>query len=197
MSIANSRVGWFRTLRSGDQIAIEQLWQGFVPQMKLKANVWLGRMVAQTDASIDGRSLSAFDVFCRELSEERFDALRGADELWRLLAVITLRRQSGSKHDSLTETGDEARSADAGSQLPISPVASSDQFVADEALALQMAQECRHLLRILADTNLESIVLAKLDGLTNEAIATELKLTRRTIQRMIKLIRNIWQDELA
>ena len=44
---------------------------------------------------------------------------------------------------------------------------------------------------------IDSFVLAKLEGLTNEAIATELKLTRRTIQRMIKLIRNIWQDELA
>ena len=197
MSIANNNVGWFRILRSGDQTAVEQLWDGFVPSLQSKAETWLGRMVTQTDVGTNGNSHSAFDVFCRGLTEERFDALRGADELWRLLATITLRRQIGNQNGLLAETRDERLAASSESSLENRVAPSSKQSESNSSLALQMAHECRHLLRILADTKLEAIVLAKLEGLTNEAIATDLKLTRRTIQRMIRLIRNIWEGELA
>ncbi len=168
-----------------------------MPQLQVKADTWLGRMVAQTNAERDGSLPSAFDVFCRGLTEERFDSLRGADELWRLLATITLRRQIDSANEPLVSTQDERRAAIAGSDSEDQTTQPAAQNESNSSLALQMAHECRHLLRILADANLEAIVLAKLEGLTNEAIAIELQLTRRTIQRMLKLIRNIWKDELA
>ena len=49
------------------------------------------------------------------------------------------------------------------------------------------AEECQQLLQSLQDVDLVKVACLKLEGWTNEAIADEMKYTRRTIQRMLKI----------
>lgn len=93
---------------------------------------------------------------------------RGSDDLWQLVAAATLVRFE-----------DEV-------SLIVQP--------AD--LAARMTRTGRPLLDELADPDLESVALLKLTGKTNETIAAHLDRTRRTIQRMIKLIRDIWRSQV-
>ena len=59
-----------------------------------------------------------------------------------------------------------------------------------------MSDECRRLLEILKDPELEALVLLKLEGFSNDEIAQQFGYSRRTIQRMLASIRNLWGQEI-
>jgi DNA-directed RNA polymerase specialized sigma24 family protein len=63
--------------------------------------------------------------------------------------------------------------------------------------AAQAAEECRHLLGRLGDPELESVALLKMEGYTVEEIAERLGCVSRTIKRKLRLIRGVWEQELA
>jgi transposase len=55
-----------------------------------------------------------------------------------------------------------------------------------------MAEECKLLLESLRDEELEKVVIWKLEGSTNDEIAEALGYSKRTIQRMVGNIREVW-----
>jgi DNA-directed RNA polymerase specialized sigma24 family protein len=60
----------------------------------------------------------------------------------------------------------------------------------------EVSQECLELIAALNDPHLERVAILKFEGYTNDEIALTLSRTRRTIQRMLNLIRDIWEKEL-
>jgi DNA-directed RNA polymerase specialized sigma24 family protein len=60
--------------------------------------------------------------------------------------------------------------------------------------AALMADECRRLLGLLNDAELEQLALWKLEGLTDDEAAAQLGYSRRSIQRMLSLVRRTWQE---
>ncbi len=60
----------------------------------------------------------------------------------------------------------------------------------------EISAECFELISNLRDPNLEQVALLKFEGYTNDEIANKLNRTRRTIQRMLNLIRDLWQEEI-
>ena len=61
----------------------------------------------------------------------------------------------------------------------------------------EAAEECRHLLGLLGDPELESVALLRMEGYTVEEIAERLGYVPRTIKRKLRLIRGVWEQELA
>jgi DNA-directed RNA polymerase specialized sigma24 family protein len=43
---------------------------------------------------------------------------------------------------------------------------------------------------------IQQVALLKVDGYTNDEIAQQLGCTRRTVQRRLNLIRDVWAEEL-
>jgi DNA-directed RNA polymerase specialized sigma24 family protein len=60
---------------------------------------------------------------------------------------------------------------------------------------VEMAEECCRLLARLDDETLRSLVVWKMEGYTNEEIASKLGCVTRTIERKLRLIREIWENE--
>jgi DNA-directed RNA polymerase specialized sigma24 family protein len=63
------------------------------------------------------------------------------------------------------------------------------------AFAAQVAEECRRLLERLDSPELRSVALRKVEGYGNEEIAAELGCGLRTVERRLRLIRSIWEQE--
>ncbi len=61
----------------------------------------------------------------------------------------------------------------------------------------EFADAYNRLFERLGDPTLRSIALRKLEGRTTEEVATELGTTRRTIDRKLRLIRALWEEEAA
>ena len=121
------------------------------------------------------------------------------DDLWPLLATITnrkandrLKSERAAKRSSPSEPVD-TKSKQLKDNSRLSKIA--DPEMGPEVRAL-VAEQCSRLLESLGDPELEQIVVMKLDGYTNDEVAVQLGRTRRTIQRMLSLIREKWQVEL-
>ena len=62
--------------------------------------------------------------------------------------------------------------------------------------AAMMAEQCRRLLEQLEDSSLQALALAKMEGYSNEEIAKQLGCSVRTVERRLKLIRDVWKEEV-
>ena len=144
----------------------------------------------------DDVTQEAFDAFSAALAEGRYPEVGGSDELWRLLAVITIRKASdlARAESSQRRGGDAVVVSLNDSGLAAAPPASED---ANPELAAAMTDESRRLLRVLADPELETVALLKFEGYTNDEIAEKLGYTRRTIQRMLNRIKGVWSHEIG
>jgi RNA polymerase sigma factor (sigma-70 family) len=107
------------------------------------------------------------------------------DDLWRLLATRTVSRAI----DLLRRH--RPGEAPGGHDL--------EQLLAREPTpeeAAEVADECRRLLELLDEPQLRQIALWKVEGYTTEEIAARLDCVPRTVERKVRRIRLLWQQEL-
>jgi DNA-directed RNA polymerase specialized sigma24 family protein len=164
---------WLQQLRLGDRAAAERLWQAYYARMVRVARQRLaGKLRLMGDE--EDVALSAFNSFCRGMELGRFPDLGNRGELWNLLVTITL-----NKVHRLVR--DEGRLKRGGGRVALagSPAASGvdllQQLVDSEPapeVAAEMADEVNHLLDVLASQELMALALLKLEGYTNQEIAT-------------------------
>ena len=142
-------------------------------------------------------ALSAFDSFCRSAGQGRFPDLSDRDDLWRLLVVITARKAAHHRRDARRQKRGGGTTAEppGGDAEP-----SLEQITSREPspeFAAQAAEECRRLFGLLGDGELERIALLKMEGYTVEQIAQQMGYVPRTIKRKMRLIRTLWEQEIA
>lgn len=200
MSDATSSVLlWLEAIRSGDDAAVNRLWARFSPRMSRLAERWLAKTSERRIFDEDDVVVDAFEAFRRALVEGRYDELTGTDELWRLLATATVNKARDlSEVERAQKRGGGARieSLDDSSPRVKNQTRQQASSAPSPELAAMMSDECRRLLRVLNDPELEGVVLLKLEGFSNEEIAQQLQYSRRTIQRMLTLIRGLWSQEV-
>ena len=78
-----------------------------------------------------------------------------------------------------------------GSDGPGLAVAAADP---DPAEAAAMAEGFDHMLRVLGNDQLRQIAVWKLEGYSNAEIADRLGKSDATVERKLKLIRDLWAD---
>ena len=82
---------WLHELKKGDDSAARRLWQ-FLHRRIL--SVAAQELPVGGSASYDEEDVaqSAFHAFCRAIQQEKYPMIAGRDELWRLLAVVTVNK---------------------------------------------------------------------------------------------------------
>src|SRR5262249_45838835 len=143
-------------------------------------------------------ALSAFASFCRAAEAGRFPDLHDRDDLWQLLVVITDRkacdlanterrqRRGGGRvlAEAALGSGGEA---EAGVLLPrVLSREPSPEF------ACHAAEECRRLLGLLGNADLQQVAVRKMEGYSVAEIAAQLGRVPRTVKRWLRLIRQTW-----
>jgi DNA-directed RNA polymerase specialized sigma24 family protein len=181
---------WIIQLRAGDQAAADPLWHRYFERLVAVARARLLRAPRRA-ADEEDVALSAFHSFCRAAEDGRFPKLDDRDDLWRLLVALTTRKAAHLLRDGsrLKRNGNPGGRAD---DIDL------DSLAADEPgpdFVAEMAEECRRLLGRLGDDTLRSVVVWKMEGYTNEDIAGKLGCVARTVERKLRLIRDIWEVE--
>jgi DNA-directed RNA polymerase specialized sigma24 family protein len=185
---------WLGPLQEGDPAAAQQLWERYFRRLVELARQRLRDAPRRQDA--EDVALSAFDTFCRGAGQGRFPALADRDDLWRLLVVITARKAAHYGRDARRQKRGGTIAEPVGGDAE----ASLEQLVSREPtpeFAAQAAEECRRLFGLLADAELERIAVLKMEGHTVEEIAQQLGYVPRTIKRKMRLIRALWEQEVA
>jgi DNA-directed RNA polymerase specialized sigma24 family protein len=192
---------WIDRLKAGDPDAAQKLWERYFRRLVGLARKKL-RAAPRRAADEEDVALSAFDSFCRGAKLDRFPQLHDRLDLWQLLVLLTARKAIDlAQHERRQKRGGGAVLDEAA--LPCAKDSSAqgaalEQFEAPEptpALAAQVAEEGRRLLERLDNPELRSVALLKVEGYGNEEIAAQLGCGLRTIERRLRLIRSIWEQE--
>jgi DNA-directed RNA polymerase specialized sigma24 family protein len=201
MSDADSISYWIQQLKAGNRDAVQPLWERYFQRLISLARKKL-HDVPRRIADEEDVALSAFDSFCRGAENGRFPLLEDRANLWPLLVVITARKARDlAQHLRRKKRGGGQVVGESGLQSPEEFGASPralEQFLGQEPtpeFAAQVAEEYQRLLGQLKDAELEAVAQWKMEGHTNEEIAAKLGCVVRTVDRKLRTIRSIWQQE--
>jgi DNA-directed RNA polymerase specialized sigma24 family protein len=194
---------WIDGLKAGDPDAAQKLWERYFRRLVGLAKKKL-RAAPRRAADEEDVALSAFDSFCRGAGQDRFPQLHDRLDLWQLLVLVTARKAVDlAQHERRQKRGgggvlDEA--AMPGPTRSSAQGAALEQIEGPEptpAFAAQVAEEYGRLLERLDSPELRSVAMHKVEGYDNEEIAARLGCGLRTVERRLRLIRSIWEQEGA
>ncbi len=141
--------------------------------------------------------ISAFAALCLAAQNGQLAGIADRDELWAMLIVMT-NRKAGQR-------GQYVGAAKRGPGQLIGQAERQDQFGSnlqhlasnstDPAVKLQHSDAVEQLLAKLNDADLRAIAILKFAGHTIDEIAAEMGYARRTVQRMLSVIRSCWEVE--
>ena len=190
--IANLRVG------KNQSLAQHTIWQRYFFRLAALADQKL-----QCVPVVDGEDIAVSVLHSFFTHPDRYDAVNDSESLWPLLAKIATRKSISAfrKHIAGKRGGGNVVSE---SHVKVTGKRGSpqslDEFVASD-LTPEFADETfaqiRDLLELLEsrDSSLHHIAILKLRGHTTREIASELGCVRRTVERKINVIQEIWNRE--
>lgn len=161
-------------------------------------------LAARRAADEEDIAISVFHSFYQAAKKGRFPDLADRDELWRLLFRMTARKAVGHvRHEYRQRRGGGKVRGESAVTAPgeLERPQAFANVIGDEptpAFALLMAEQCERMLNQLAQQHktLPAIAEDKLAGYDNEEIAQRQNCGLRTVERRLKLIRDIWQEHL-
>jgi DNA-directed RNA polymerase specialized sigma24 family protein len=197
MAPEGSVTRWLGPLQVGDPAAVQQLWERYFQRLVALARKKLPGTARQA-ADEEDVALSAFESFCCNAERGRFPQLADRDDLWRLLVALTSRKAAHLLRDlGRQKRGGGARVVPQGGGAEEMPL---EEFLSREpspVFAVQVAEECRRLLALLGDPELEAVALWKMEGYTTEEVAAKLNKSPHTVKRKLRLIRDLWAGEIT
>lgn len=186
--------GWIDQLSDGNQQAAAQLWQHISLRLqefaRRKLDVQTRRRYDEHDAAN-----SAFHSLCCGLAEGRIEA-ENRDALWGLLAVITSRKISAQRRywNRQKRGGGTVRGESGFAEFGDAGINEINGNHATPDVLAEVSESCAQMLDALPDETMKRIVLLKFQGAKNGEVASELKCTRRTIERKLERVRRIWVE---
>lgn len=189
-----SVTAWIDQLSDGNEQVAEQLWQHISARVREFARQ---KIDAETRRRYDedDAANSAFHSLCRGLANGRMQA-ENRDALWGLLAVITSRKISAQRRfiNRQKRGGGDIRGESGFAEFGDSGINAIEGDQRTPDVLAEISESCAQLLNALPDETMKTIVLLKFQGAKNGEVASELKCTRRTIERKLERIRRIWVE---
>jgi RNA polymerase sigma factor (sigma-70 family) len=185
---------WISDIKRGDQAAANGLWESYYRRLVGLARARL-RDIPRLIADEEDVALSAFDSFCRRAQAGRFRRLDDRNDLWQILALITVRKAI----DLRNYEGRQSRATGRVQSLTELTQDALETIGVDEPtpeLAAQFAEEFHRLIQQLEDPTLRSVAIFKLEGYTNQEIAARLGCVTSTVERKLTRIRAMWANEM-
>jgi DNA-directed RNA polymerase specialized sigma24 family protein len=192
---------WIGDLKAGGEAAAQPLWERYFDRLvhlarnKLRTTHRRAAVEDEEDAA-----LSAFDSFCRGVTDGHFPQLTDRDDLWRLLVVLTVRKVL----DQLERQRAAKRGGDRliGESALLSRGSTGDEATLDRLIgpdptpefAALVAEQYRRLRDSLGDDSLRQVLDLRLEGHDREEIAARLGCAVRTVTRKVDVIRQTWLE---
>ncbi len=178
----------------------ERVWEEFFPRLMRLAKKKLDDLPKRAFDEEDV-ALSALNSFFRGREGGHFDRLTNKDEMWRLLATITVRKATAQRRRLMADKRGGGR-MEFGESVFLRPGMDGDGSIAglaamqDDNLLPETTDEilntCGELLEKLGDEKLRSTAVLRLQGFSNEEIANELGCSVARTKQRLQRIREIW-----
>jgi RNA polymerase sigma factor (sigma-70 family) len=180
---------WIERLRAGDQAAASAIWDHFFSRLRRLARQQL-QSASRRVADEEDIAACVFESFFRGLQAGRFDQLHDRHGLWALLLAMTRRKVIDHRRRERRLRRGEGKTR--GDSVFAAGSPGFDGFVGPESIP-ELFAEIEERLEALADEQVRSIVLLRLQGYSTGAIAAELEVSRRTVERRLQFVRDEWE----
>ena len=186
MNVSGSITHWLLQLRSGNREAAQPIWEKYFCRLVRLARKHLNgsaRRVADEEDVV----ICAFDSFCRGAAQGKFPKLDDSTDLWRVLVTITERKAIN-----------QAARGTRKKRAPGRPILtySDGEYFKDVTPApwfcAKVAELYIELISALRDDTLRSVAVSKMEGYSNDEIASKLGCSLRSVERKLALIRQQW-----
>lgn len=176
---------WIARLKSGDNDALQPLWERYYQEIVRLAR---RRLPRAGDVDSEVVAASAFKSFWRGVKAGRFPKLHDRHDIWRLLIFITEQKVADAlaRRNALKRGAGRANHCQPAMNDLAAPGPTPD-------FAFAMIEELQNLLDQLPDERLRQIAVWKMEGETNQRIADRLGCAVRTVAYKLDLIRAILQ----
>ena len=193
---------WIGDVKEGDRDAMERLWSRYFQRLAVLARKRLhaSRRVAGPVDEEDV-ALSALNSLWDRISVGQLPDVRGRDELWRLLVVITARKVLGRIRSESRQKRGGGRVVDEAALAARTEAMAGDalaQFVSAEPtpeFVVMIAEETASKLASLPDPTLRQVAVLRMEGHSNQEIAARIGCVARTVERKLDVIRSLWDVE--
>ena len=204
---------WLRLIEQGEETAAAELWQRYSQRLTALAKA---RLRGSNDPWADEEDLAlcVFASLLQRIQAGKVERIESREHLWRLLAWATrrraadqLRRENAQKRKPHTLQAcipSESSDDDAG-RIPVYKIlfqaGELDQTLLDQRLPAELMvdflDEFRFLESKLPSQQLQQIARLKFDGWKNQEIAEHLETSLSSIERKLRIMREIWLKELS
>ena len=189
---------WIMHLAEGDADVAQKIWNDYFGKLVRLARRKL-EGIPNRDSDEEDIALSAMDSFYRGLAQHKFDHLHNRDDLWKLLVTITVRKVTARRRSYFAQKrgggrvrGESIFGYQDDEQNGLARVLGTEPT---PELAVEVAENCRQMLEQLQDETLRQVALWTLEGYRTKEIADKLGCVRRTVERKLERIREIWEEE--
>jgi len=188
---------WLLRLAEGDAEATEKVWNDYFGKLVRLARRKLDGLPSR-DFDEEDVALSAMNSFYQGITEHKFDHIHNRNDLWKLLVTITARKATAKRRAHFTQKRGGGRvrgeSIFGHQRNEYGGIADILGTEPTPELVASVAENCRNLLDQLSDETLRQIALWTLEGYRTEEIADKLGRVRRTVERKLERIREIWGE---
>jgi DNA-directed RNA polymerase specialized sigma24 family protein len=197
---SHSVTSLLQAVRGDDSLASWALWNRYVEKLVRLAQK---RLSGSNRQIVDGDDIASevFTEFLKGVQDRRFQQLNDRQDFWQVLAMLTerrviahWRREQAQKRGGGEVLGESAlhgtHDDDAHVMHNIAGAEPTPEFAAEFTETLQ------RLMLALKDDLLKRLASDQLAGYTQEEMASRQEIAIATVQRKLRLIRDIWQQEL-
>ena len=198
----NSVTQWLAALKAEQSTAGERLWQRYVDKL---ARLARKNLVHARRRSADEEDIVAevFTDFLNGVKDGRFERLCDRSDLWQVLTMLTerrlvshFRREGAAKRGQGRVRGESAFAHPSG----LSAGPGINQIAGREPtpeFAFEVAETLARLMRFLENDLLRALARDNLAGYTQQEMAERNGISLPTVQRKLKLVRELWQREIS
>ena len=180
---------WIGQVKEGTgSVAEQRLWDHYFARLAALARQTLQDMPPHLRDDED-LALSALNSFFTRARQDGFPLLYDRTDLWHLLAKITVRKSIQRRRNLQAQKRGQGNSDFAEEIHNIVARQPTPDMLAS------LNEECQRLLNSL-QPQLRLVCRMKLEGYTNQEIATKLSKVERTVERKLEQIRYAWQREI-
>ena len=176
--------------QEGEEAAAVAIWNACYDRLVCYAR---GKMKGMPRRSADEEDvvLSAMNSFFDGARVGRL-APKDANELWKLLATITVRKATAQlrKHHAGKRGGGKVRGDSAFDPSQVAAAGAGDYDL--DTLSPHLGVACEEMLAQLDDACLRQVALLRLANHTNDEIALKLDCSVATVKRRVAEIRKQW-----
>lgn len=188
---------WLSRLKRGDGDAAQRLWERYYSQLIRESHRKMGDLPHRTEDANDVAAM-AFTAFLTAVQKRRFPQLDDRDDLWQILLMLVERRATDVVRKETAEMrggGHVVREGDlVGGESTTGSPQGLDRLpcpTPSPQTIDELATVIRERWKTLNEPTLCQIALEKLQGYTNDEVAKRLGIALRSVERKLRLIKDV------